>query len=207
VHLGAHKHRKTWCVVRQSVNLSSNTGRVGFLFWRHGVVVLASIVALLTSTGSAQAWESWPSEWSPGRPSLAADVTSAPDFRLIVPFRTQKDGGPWQTSNCGPASLGMVLDGFGLVGQGTDDLRFRAHTYQGTVGMRTGTALEHIAHVAEDLGLTTYGLYDVGGRFRSWSTEEIRIQVRLGRPVMPLVRSTCCLATKEVAPVGATTSC
>jgi hypothetical protein len=51
------------------------------------------------------------------------------DFRLVVPFRTQKDGGRWQTSNCGPATLGMLLDGFGIPDQATDDLRIRAHTY------------------------------------------------------------------------------
>ena len=54
--------------------------------------------------------------------------------------------------------------------------------------MRTGTGLEHIAHVAEDFGLPTYGLYDANGRFRSWSIDEIRAQLQLGRPVMPLVR-------------------
>lgn len=124
----------------------------------------------------------------PGGSSLTVDSVGAPVFRMVVPFRTQKDGGPWQTSNCGPAILGMVLDGFGIAGQATDDLRFRAHTYQGTVGMRTGTALEHLAHVAEDFGLPTYGLYDTTGRFRSWSIEEIRAQLHLGRPVMPLVR-------------------
>ena len=158
------------------------------MIWRQGVALLGSIFVLLGSAGSAQAWDSWPGEWSPGRPAMVADVTDATVFRLVVPFRTQKDGGPWQTSNCGPANLGMVLDGFGVVGQATDDLRFRAHTYQGTVGMRTGTALEHIAHVAADFGLTTYGLYDDSGRFRSWSIDQIRSQLRLGRPVMPLVR-------------------
>jgi hypothetical protein len=82
----------------------------------------------------------------------------------------------------------MVLDGFGVPGQATDDLRFRAHTYQGTVGMRTGTALEHIAHVAEDFELSTYGLYNTNGGFRSWSIEDIRAQLHLDRPVMALVR-------------------
>jgi len=109
-------------------------------------------------------------------------------FRLIVPFRTQKDGGPWQVSNCGPATLGMLLDGFGVAGQTTDDLRFRAHTYQGTVGMRTGTALEHVAHVAEDLGLSARGLAGPDGAFHHWTVSEIADEVRLGHPVMPLVR-------------------
>ena len=109
-------------------------------------------------------------------------------FRLDVPFRTQKDGGRWQTSNRGPAILGMILDAVGVAGQATDDLRFRAHTYQGTVGMRTGTALQHIARVAEDFGVPTFGLYDGEDRFHAWSMDEIRAQLRAGHPVMPLVR-------------------
>jgi hypothetical protein len=111
-----------------------------------------------------------------------------PIFRLIVPFRTQKDGGPWQVSNCGPATLGMLLDAIGPPGQATDDLRFRAHTYQGTVGMRTGTALEHVAHVAEDFGLSTRDLMNSDGSFHHWNVDEVTSEVRLGHPVMPLVR-------------------
>jgi peptidase C39-like protein len=166
------------------------------------LVVIGVLVALQAAAPPAQAkeWEHWPGEWNPGRPSLAASLRSAapmsasrywidsPVFRLDVPFRTQKDGGQWQTSNCGPAALGMVLDGFGIVGQPTDDLRFRSHTYQGTVGMRTGTALQHVARVAEDFGLSAHGLYNAAGEFSRWSLDDIRGQLRQGRPVMPLVR-------------------
>jgi hypothetical protein len=109
-------------------------------------------------------------------------------FRLVVPFRTQKDGGRWQTSNCGPATLGMLLDGFGLGGRETDDLRLQMHTYQGTVGMRTGIGLEHVAHVAEDHGVGTHGLYAADGSYRRWDVAEIVAALRQGRPVMPLVR-------------------
>jgi hypothetical protein len=124
----------------------------------------------------------------PAVASVAPAAIEDGQFRLAVPFRTQKDGGRWERSNCGPAVLGMVLDGFGIVGQATDDLRFRAHTYQGTVGMRTGTALEHIARVAEDFGVAAHGLYAPDGRFHTWTLDEIRAQLRQGRPVMPLVR-------------------
>lgn len=111
-----------------------------------------------------------------------------PSFRLDVPFRTQKDGGRWQTSNCGPATLGMLLDGYGIAGHETDDLRVQMHTYQGTLGMRTGTGLEHVAHVAEDLGIKTHGLYNVDGSYRSWQVADVVAELRQGRPVMPLVR-------------------
>jgi hypothetical protein len=123
-------------------------------------------------------------------PDVGADtqLLEGSVFRLVVPFRTQKDGGRWQTSNCGPATLGMILDGFGMLDHATDDLRVRAHTYQGTLGMRTGTALEHVARVAEDLGITTHGLYGADGSFRRWEVADIVGELRQGRPVMPLVR-------------------
>ena len=166
--------------------------------WLAGI----SLVVALQAAAPAQAkeWEHWPGERKPRQASLALggrgvaqDLArqywiDSPVFRLDVPFRTQKDGGRWQTSNCGPAALGMVLDGFGLVGQATDDLRFRSHTYQGTVGMRTGTALQHIARVAEDFGVPTHGLYNAAGEFNRWSLDDVRSQLKQGRPVMPLVR-------------------
>jgi hypothetical protein len=125
--------------------------------------------------------------------TLTADHTGdvrieSPVFRLVVPFRTQKDGSRWQGSNCGPATLGMILDGYGIVDQTTDDLRLRAHTYQGTVGVRTGTGLDHVAHVAEDLGVATLGLYNADGSFRHWTIDAVITELRQGHPVMPLVR-------------------
>lgn len=173
-------------------------GRQGTRIWRDLLgAFLALVLGTLATAGPALAWEQWPGEWNPGRPSQAALAETGPPpsvwidqpvFRLEVPFRTQKDGGPWQSSNCGPAALGMVLDGFGITGQATDDLRFRSHTYQGTVGMRTGTALQHIARVAEDFGVPTTGLYSAAGEYNHWSIDDIRGQLRQGRPVMPLIR-------------------
>jgi hypothetical protein len=118
----------------------------------------------------------------------AALRLDAPSFRLVVPFRTQKDGGRWQSSHCGPATLGMILDGFGIADASTDDLRVQAHTYQGTLGMRTGTGLDHVAHVGEDHGITAHGLYGADGSFRSWEIGDVVAELRQGHPVMPLVR-------------------
>src|SRR5690348_2708923 len=121
-----------------------SVGRRRFLLASAGLLGFVS-VGVPTGALAEAAPDPWPWEpvaSGPVAPSAARQDVSIdlPTFRLIVPFRTQKDGGPWQVSNCGPATLGMLLDGFGATGQATDDLRFRAHTYQGTVGMRTGTA-------------------------------------------------------------------
>lgn len=106
--------------------------------------------------------------------------------RPSIPFRTQRDGSRWAGSNCGPAVLAMILEARGIV-VGNDELRFQTHTYQGTVGMRTGTALQHIARVAEDYGVPTRGLYAADG-FHRWTIDELRAEVARGNPVVALVK-------------------
>lgn len=122
-------------------------------------------------------------------PAADAQTTPAPgaaSFHLAVPFRTQKDGDRFQGSNCGPAALGMVLEAFGMA-HTNSELRLLTHTYQGTVGARTGTALQHMARVGQDFGLTPIGLYE-GQEFARWTIEDIRAELRAGRPVIALVK-------------------
>jgi hypothetical protein len=109
-----------------------------------------------------------------------------PKSKTAVPFRTQLDGSRFAGANCGPASLGMILEAFGI-SKPTDELRYRSHTYQGTWGSMTGTALQHLARVAEDFGVPTRGLYD-GWGFRRWSIAELREEVQQGHPVMILTK-------------------
>ncbi|HEY7064022.1 MAG TPA: C39 family peptidase [Chloroflexota bacterium] len=119
--------------------------------------------------------------------ALAPLEATAPHARLAsVPFRTQRDGSPYAGSNCGPAALGMVLDAYGI-SQETNDLRYLSHTYQGTWPRRGGTALQHLARVAEDFGLAAVGLYD-GDTFHQWSLAEVREQVAQGHPVIVLAK-------------------
>ena len=101
---------------------------------------------------------------------VAADTTAddlalveppASRGKLSIPWRTQLDGSAYAGSNCGPGSLGMILDGFGI-GKSTYDLRYRSHTYQGTWGSYTGTALENLARGWRGLGVPTRGLYAGG---------------------------------------------
>jgi hypothetical protein len=125
-------------------------------------------------------------------PSVAsADPWYRGTVKRVLPepaYRTQRDGSMYARSNCGPASLGMILDAYGLE-QPTLELRRLTHTYQGTWPNRGGTALQHMARVAEDFGLAVHGLYDVPDEsFHRWSVDEIAQQVKLGRWVIPLVR-------------------
>jgi ABC-type bacteriocin/lantibiotic exporter with double-glycine peptidase domain len=146
-------------------------GRLAAIF---GVVLLVA-----AWPGSANAAEPARDTWY--RPS-AKRVFTAPVYR------TQRDGSRYQSSNCGPAALGMVLDAYGFYFSNLA-LREMTHTYQGTWPNRGGTALQHIARVAEDFGVRAHSLYDVPDlEFHRWSIDEIVGQVKLARWVIPLVR-------------------
>jgi hypothetical protein len=128
--------------------------------------------------------------WTAALAATEPQAIAFNSFRLAVPFRTQKDGSRFQGSNCGPAALGMVLAGFGM-SESNDELRFQTHTYQGTVGRRGGTALQHMATVSYDYNLIPVGLYADGGaseKFAVWSIDDVRTELRAGRPVIPLVK-------------------
>jgi hypothetical protein len=139
--------------------------------WLFGVLV--GLVAL-PGTVQAQAGDTW---------YHAALVRRG----VEPPYRTQLDDSIYARSDCGPAVLGMALAAYG-VDFDTLDLRRLTHTYQGTwPAVRVGTALQHIAHVAEDLGLASHGLYD-DDAFHEWSISEISANLAAGRLVIPLVR-------------------
>ena len=147
--------------------------------WRV-VRFVASLLVLACSAAPANA-ESRPDTWYRDGPR-----------RLSVepPYRTQLDDSIYARSDCGPAVLGMALADYGIQ-QDTLDLRRLTHTYQGTwPAVRVGTALQHIAHVASDFGLATYGLYDADDpeAFHAWSVDEVAAAVTAGRLVIPLVR-------------------
>jgi hypothetical protein len=82
----------------------------------------------------------------------------------------------------------MALADYGI-DQDTLDLRRLTHTYQGTwPAVRVGTSLQYMAQVAEDFGLSTFGLYDDDQTFHSWTVDDIAQQIASGRLVIPLVR-------------------
>jgi hypothetical protein len=150
---------------------------VGLL--RSGAPVLIALVLLaaLPAATQAQAGDGW---------YRAALVRRAAE----PPYRTQLDDSIYARSDCGPAVLGMALAAYG-VDEDTLDLRRLTHTYQGTwPAVRVGTALQHVAHVAEDFGLPGYGLYDdsENGAFHQWSVDEVAANLAAGRLVIPLVR-------------------
>jgi hypothetical protein len=106
--------------------------------------------------------------------------------QAFVPYRGQLDGSPYAEANCGPTSVGMVLDSFGI-SVPLAQLRAEALDAQKMWGNGTGTLITALAQVVEKHGLTTLDLRQ-GDQIRRWSLDDVRAEVRLGHPVIVQVR-------------------
>lgn len=110
-----------------------------------------------------------------------------PSLQLSVPWRTQLDGSPFSRANCGPASLAMIMEGFGLNAQ-NHYLRLLANGYQGVApnDYDAGLGPEALIAIAEDFGLRAYNLHGSNSRYRRWSFDDLRAELAAGRPVITL---------------------
>jgi peptidase C39-like protein/SdrD B-like protein len=106
---------------------------------------------------------------------------------LGVPFRSQMDGGDFQYVNCGPASLTMVLAGFGLE-VGPSQVRDYLNNLIDNFDTDLGTSLDVLSRIATQAGLTPMDLYSDQGGYRNWSTDAVRWHVQQGHPVITLVK-------------------
>src|SRR5262245_1357468 len=110
----------------------------------------------------------------------------AADVRIRVPYRSQLDGSAYESANCGPTTLGMALEAFGM-NVPPADLRFDVLNSEAfnTNDNDAGSYIWALAHVAQARGLRTYGLYEGDGEsLHHWSVDEVRANVRAGRPVI-----------------------
>ncbi|MBI2755123.1 MAG: C39 family peptidase [Chloroflexi bacterium] len=110
--------------------------------------------------------------------------------RIKVPYRTQLDGTPAAGANCGPATLGMVAESFGINAT-VADIRTRIMLAQGSsmYDVDNGSYVWALADVATQMGLKVFGLREADGTtLRRWTVEEARAEVQRGNPVVLQVR-------------------
>ena len=103
-----------------------------------------------------------------------------------MPIHSQYDGTEFQNSNCGPTSLAMVLDAFGVSAQ-IYKLRNLSNVMQGNFEVDTGTSLWDLASIAQRAGLRAIGLNGAGA-YHQWTVADVRDEVRRGHPVVTLVK-------------------
>src|SRR5512138_1687516 len=104
---------------------------------------------------------------------------------LPVPQRSQIDGTVWGPSDCGPASLAMVLEAFGDKVP-TVDLRKRANQLLGVSSPDTGTKIEHLAQIAREHGFSATDPLE-GKSYRRWTLDQAKAEIRAGHPVLAQV--------------------
>jgi uncharacterized protein YvpB len=128
---------------------------------------------------------------------LSAEVP-AESVLLDVPYRSQLDGSPYETANCGPTSVAMLL-AFHGIDASPWEIRVRAMQAQdswvdseGGYSDDYGVFIHHLATVAESYGLRTEGLWHREGfridRLREWQPADVRNALRVGHPVVVQVR-------------------
>lgn len=100
---------------------------------------------------------------------------------LGVPFKTQIDDTDYAMANCGPASLAMVMSAFG-VQIDPPVVRDYVNYLSGDYSTDDGTSLHVIARVAQEAGLSTWGVN------KAWSVDAVREHVRAGHPVITLAK-------------------
>ncbi|GIW07499.1 MAG: hypothetical protein KatS3mg060_2304 [Dehalococcoidia bacterium] len=117
-----------------------------------------------------------------GRETLAAD---APLPWIRVPYRSQLDGTPYAGANCGPTTANMALEAFGRAAP-QPALRREVLALQPAESCDDcGTYIQNLAEVIARRGLKVGKLRDGDPNgFHRWTLEEIRSELRAGRPVI-----------------------
>jgi uncharacterized protein YvpB len=106
--------------------------------------------------------------------------------RTAVPYVTQFDGTPWEGSNCGIASIAMVLGAFGITIP-TVQIRKSIISLTGDPSYDAGVAWDPLVKLAWRHDFPVNGPNNPDGSLRHWYLEELDAESRLGRPSILLV--------------------
>jgi hypothetical protein len=138
------------------------------------------------------AWVDW-ADVAASRGPADRDVPIAQTYspfanvaRLDVPYRSQLDGSLSSAANCGPASVSMAIESFGIFVP-TAQARAVAVRAMGVYDPFGGTSLESLKAVAEAYGLQGQDLMQ-DGHYKRWSLDDVRAHLRAGHPVIPELR-------------------
>ncbi len=163
----------------------------------HGPLARAFYLGDGRTTDPVEGWVMATDLWLPPIPqeqiaAAAMDrrtlAAGKPDIWLKVPYRSQLDGSPYAEANCGPTSVAMALEAFGIT-HPPGMLREAVLSLQEMPDCDDcGVFIQHMAAVAEARGVPTYGLRGEDEKFRQWSLDDVRQALRAGRVVIPEVK-------------------
>jgi hypothetical protein len=125
-----------------------------------------------------------------GVPSASTDAGWIANNKLwlAIPHRTQFDSTPYAQSNCGPSSLAMILEAYGLKNYPVDVLRGEVNRIQGNSDPSQGTSLPALAAVAQRAGLYPVNMHARPAVYARWTLDDITASLKAGRPLIVLTR-------------------
>jgi hypothetical protein len=197
-----------WVRVRDSVNILNSPGPDGVPIGQLTRGTFVEVVGesrgnwslvYFSGEGRGQSIEGWlevgPTVPVPGSEAIstfavARDLLSSgsPETWLKVPYRSQLDGSAYAEANCGPTSVNMVLEGFGINVPQTAIRKEILSLQPNEDCDDCGVYIQNMAEVINRRGLTVRGLRDDKPEdFHHWTLDEIRAELRAGRPVIPQV--------------------
>jgi hypothetical protein len=140
---------------------------------------------IATSTEPIVAVE--PRAATPEPEPLAGQRALLDSGRTTVPYMTQFDGTPWEGSNCGIASIAMVLGAFDITIP-TLQIRKSIIGITGDPSYDAGVAWDPLVKLAWRHNFPVNGpnMPD-SNQLRSWYLEELDAESRMGRPSILLV--------------------
>ncbi len=119
---------------------------------------------------------------------LSYPANAAMDIaQVFAPYRTQLDGTAYAEANCGPTTVAMALDAFGIH-LTSGQARAEALDVQRMWGNGTGTLITALATVAQNHGASVLGLRNPDGGIHRWSLDDVRSHVAQGHPVVVQAR-------------------
>ena len=142
-------------------------------------VALARLARVVAAAVCLAAWA------LPGVPRAVA----ADDVRLAVPFVSQFDGSAYAATNCGPASLAMVLRFLSGDRATPDQLRRTLSRLPGAgyaADPAQGTAIQDLAALGRQRGLQS--ILGTGPGSTGWTPDRAAEQLGQRRPVIVLTR-------------------
>ena len=115
--------------------------------------------------------------WAP------AEAEDGSAFVLWMPYVSQFTDSPYAGTNCGAASVTMVLNAYGDYAT-LDQVRDEANEIEGNYAYDAGLPIEALAAVVQRHGLVAVGPYE-GSNLKRWTADEVREQLRQGHAFIP----------------------
>ena len=139
------------------------------------------------ATGTPLALDQAPAP--PAEPDVPPDeafvVPDEPQPHLVMPYRSQFDGSPFEWGYCGVAAISMAMDYYGHAWS-THEVRLAINALTGNWDRYVGVDWRFLVRALAQRGFRVQGPFDGDGRggYQRWTLDTVLAETAAGRPVL-----------------------